>query len=764
MADNPQVNTNTTAVGATNVTVAGDDIGGVIHQLVKVEFGAADSATQVSAANPLPVVQTGTPALPTGAATETTLSTLNGKIPATVGGSQPCVLRNAAGTAIGSQASATTVEGLLIAAGSTEFYFSTANSSTAQLASAATFTGTIESIINSQAWSVLVATDQNGTLAVREYIDAGGTRVSSVRSFAVVAGSPFSRCFTANGNYFGLTFQNTGGSTTTTLNINVAYGTLPAVTSLGNAPVAINEVSGTAITATASSLAGNEAGLLTRQVPAAVTRCSFAGVGASLITSDMVQVGATGAGMGVSQSGGALLVTTGTTTNSEWLARSVATVKGSHAFRASVVLSQRIVNNNFSVELSDLVGSALAFTNSSATVVTVTFPTGTNPFTSANVGQSLNLSAITTVAGVPGRWPIASASGDTVTFTVAGWPGAGSGTLTLWGWNYHRILFDGTTATNAKYDAQRNGWASGDTTITVNTTASPGTIVHAQSDGSDASCSDSLRASNTAYQFTTRGSRIENLCDATTSLYLWVRSWNGTTAPASTTTFTVGFWELEDLENIKVAISGATRNGVGNSLPVSVQGTPPVTISSGTVTTVSTVTTCSTLTTLANGQTAHSAASTGSPVRVGGRVVSTLDTSLVQGDASDIAVTTGQQVVTKDFASSENDWQFAAAASGIVNTTTAVTIKAAGAASVRNFLTCLSISHDLLGAVTELVVRDGASGTVIFRTKLQTPAIENETFVFPTPLRGTAATLIEVATLTAVTGGVYVNAQGYQSF
>ena len=84
MADNPQVNTNTTAVGATNVTVAGDDIGGVIHQLVKVEFGAADSATQVSAASPLPVVQTGTPALPTGAATESTLSTLNGKIPATV--------------------------------------------------------------------------------------------------------------------------------------------------------------------------------------------------------------------------------------------------------------------------------------------------------------------------------------------------------------------------------------------------------------------------------------------------------------------------------------------------------------------------------------------------------------------------------------------------------------------------------------------------------------------------------------------------------
>lgn len=36
--------------------IATDDIGGVKHPLVKIEFGAADSATQVSAAAPLPVV------------------------------------------------------------------------------------------------------------------------------------------------------------------------------------------------------------------------------------------------------------------------------------------------------------------------------------------------------------------------------------------------------------------------------------------------------------------------------------------------------------------------------------------------------------------------------------------------------------------------------------------------------------------------------------------------------------------------------------
>lgn len=113
------------------------------------------------------------------------------------------------------------------------------------------------------------------------------------------------------------------------------------------------------------------------------------------------------------------------------------------------------------------------------------------------------------------------------------------------------------------------------------------------------------------------------------------------------------------------------------------------------------------------------------------------------------------------------NWSFAAATGGIVNTTTAVTIKGAEAAVVsggvgyRNYLTRLQIAHDLLSAVTELVIRDGAGGTVLFRTKLQTPASEQGiTYDFSPPLQGSTNTLMEVATLTAVTGGVYIDAQG----
>jgi hypothetical protein len=57
--------------------VAADDISGVLYQRVKPSFGVDGTATDVSATDPLPVVQTGTPALPTGAATAANQSTGN---------------------------------------------------------------------------------------------------------------------------------------------------------------------------------------------------------------------------------------------------------------------------------------------------------------------------------------------------------------------------------------------------------------------------------------------------------------------------------------------------------------------------------------------------------------------------------------------------------------------------------------------------------------------------------------------------------------
>lgn len=138
------------------------------------------------------------------------------------------------------------------------------------------------------------------------------------------------------------------------------------------------------------------------------------------------------------------------------------------------------------------------------------------------------------------------------------------------------------------------------------------------------------------------------------------------------------------------------------------------------------------------------------------------------------AVTTGQYVrpiatsvgatITKPFQVPELDWSFAAASGGITNTTTAVTLVAAAGAGIRNYVTGMQISSSTMGAATEIAIRDGASGTVIWRGFANTTASNPTAITFPSPLRSTANTLLEFVTLTAsISGAIYVNAQGYQA-
>lgn len=156
---------------------------------------------------------------------------------------------------------------------------------------------------------------------------------------------------------------------------------------------------------------------------------------------------------------------------------------------------------------------------------------------------------------------------------------------------------------------------------------------------------------------------------------------------------------------------------------------------------------------------AQSTYSTPSGVRVNGVVPLACSTTLtscvpVPGDANG-------QVVQPAF--STKFWNYAAAAGGITNTTTAVTVKAATGAPVRNYVLSAQCTADALGAATELAIRDGAGGTVMWRGKISTagwPSVQD--INFNPPLRGTANTLVEIVTLTAsVTGSVYCNLQGY---
>ena len=195
---------------------------------------------------------------------------------------------------------------------------------------------------------------------------------------------------------------------------------------------------------------------------------------------------------------------------------------------------------------------------------------------------------------------------------------------------------------------------------------------------------------------------------------------------------------------------------IDSALPTGANTIGAVTIASGTVTTVTTVTTVGTVTTLANGQTAHSSPSSGSPVRIGGRVNTAVDTTLANGDASDLFMTTAGQAVIKAFATSELDWQNFQT----LTTNTAAAAKAAGAASVRNYVTAVTVQNTNATATTFLIL-DGAS--TLFQVSLPASMTLPISIVFPTPLRGTAATALNVNCGT--TGAnVLVNIQGYQSF
>jgi hypothetical protein len=129
----------------------------------------------------------------------------------------------------------------------TTFVTSAVNSSVAQLAAGATFTGTVETVFNYPAGSVLMTIDQSALLTINQYSDAAGAFLVSSWAYTVAANVPFSRSFVLNGNYVNFVLKNNGGSTTTTLNLNVAYGILQSSTNLGNEPVSLSEVNGTAL-------------------------------------------------------------------------------------------------------------------------------------------------------------------------------------------------------------------------------------------------------------------------------------------------------------------------------------------------------------------------------------------------------------------------------------------------------------------------------------------------------------------------------------
>jgi len=195
MADNVPI------TPGTGANIATDDIGGVNYQRIKLTLGA-DGAVDggVSSGNPMPVTGTVTA---TGPLTDAQLRASS--VP----------------TRIASYA----------------YPISTANSSTSQLTAGSTFTGTWETPQDQPSLSILLTSDQNTTITVQQAIDVAGTFRAPDIVFYARANEGFARSLTINGNYVRITAQNTGGSTTTTFNCNVAFGTFGDADATGVQPV-----------------------------------------------------------------------------------------------------------------------------------------------------------------------------------------------------------------------------------------------------------------------------------------------------------------------------------------------------------------------------------------------------------------------------------------------------------------------------------------------------------------------------------------------
>lgn len=169
-----------------------------------------------------------------------------------------------------------------------------------------------------------------------------------------------------------------------------------------------------------------------------------------------------------------------------------------------------------------------------------------------------------------------------------------------------------------------------------------------------------------------------------------------------------------------------------------------------------------TISAIANGLEIHGQPLSGNPVFVGFEARSADGTAVDSGDAVRALATILGKLVVKLDALPGQTWQYAAAAGGLV-TTSGVTAKAAGAAGVRNYVKSIDVINSHATISTEVVVRDGAAGTVIHRGWAQAGG-GGYAKTFDPPLRGSTATLVEIAEVTATaTTGVLVNLQGFQA-
>lgn len=160
----------------------------------------------------------------------------------------------------------------------------------------------------------------------------------------------------------------------------------------------------------------------------------------------------------------------------------------------------------------------------------------------------------------------------------------------------------------------------------------------------------------------------------------------------------LSYVRIFDYDRLRVEMLARPTGDIAAAAPVAVQNTPAVTISSGTVTTVSAIT---------GGGAAEDAAAGANPLVVGGVVRTAMaPTTLVAGDAARITMTAGAATVTHPYSIPEVSWQTPAPIGGIANTTTSFQIKEAAGASLCNYVTSIDLLSEALTNATDLRIRE----------------------------------------------------------
>lgn len=298
-------------------------------------------------------------------------------------------------------------------------------------------------------------------------------------------------------------------------------------------------------------------------------------------------------------------------------------------------------------------------------------------------------------------------------------------------------LFDGTTATTNKYfvkDGQQP--ISSITATSTPTTASPGSMFEIEPTVDEAwwfvRTQDSTNGRTTSYV------RHTQMPDPTLKYKLRIRAKNLATT-STATTLTMQFVNIGDYAELTAELTAGRGVAVaGQGIYATVGGTVSVSGNPAMV-----------------GNVAHDGVASGSPVRIGGRAMTSNYTATASADVADLVTTTVGALIVREHCIPEQMFQY----TGTLTTTADGVAKTAGASGIRNYVNGIQFQNTGATA-TQIVIKDGT--TTIWAGNATASMNLPASISFDQPLKGSSATALNVACLT--TGAnVLVNVQGYQA-